>query len=563
MNHIEFNNDAREKILSGIKLVAKAVKATLGPSGRNVLIRDTVPQKPFSTKDGATVAGHVMAKGLFEQMGVEAIQNVANLSDEKAGDGTTTATIIAEDICVNGMEFINKHNEIKNLLDIKRGIDLAAKDVISLLEKRAVNVSKDEKKLKEIALISSNNDKEIADVVYEAFSIAKDQGIANIKRSVTSKTHTTTISGMVLPMGYISKYFVNNYKDDTVEFEEPYVYITNSNIKDVGPNLDALLEKVNNERRELLIICKDMDPLVLDMLIKNKHQANFKVCVCKAPGFGEEMKQMLEDLAVTLNIIPFFENEGEDFEELPFEAAIKRVGISNGMTIGAQFSSIKELATNDEELKEQVKKSMLDRADAIRNLMDNQKDITPYEKSFHQARISRLTNGIVYIHIAANSDPEFVEKQHRVQDSLYAIKSAYEEGIVPGGGSALLSISEELYSKSLENFSEEKKHGYNILLDAIRKPFHQIIENIGIHINEKMEFEIIENFNAGYDALNYKYVENMIDSGIIDPVKVTKFAVLNASSVASLVLTTECAIVDENAYAPQSQYMTAEGRKNI
>ena len=545
MKHIEYSKDARQQLLSGVQKIAKAVKVTLGPSGRNVFIRNSSENRPFSTKDGVTVAGQVFSEDPLEMAAIESIQDVANSADASAGDGTTTATILAEAILEEGL----KMSDDLNLIDVKRGIEKAVSIVVEALKENAINCKEDEKLLYQTALVSSNYDEECARIVLDAFKVAGKQGVVNIKRSRTYDSYMSSIKGMNLPMGYKSLYYINDHKNETVNFENPYVFMTNEKINMVSPNFDSLLGGIHQRQASLVIICQDMDPVVSEMLIENKTKAGFKVAVCKAPAFGDEQSELLKDLGTVLGKQPFLQNGDILFDELPQEEIFEHIPQSKEIVIARNNTSIKGALEETDLIKDQ----MSARADYLREQLEGHK--TAYEKAQIQTRISRLTDGIAYINIGAISETEFIEKQHRIQDALYAIKSASEEGIIPGGGSALLSISQMEVETKSGNQSIQK--GIDIVFKAIQKPFFQIIENIGIELSEDIIEKCKENFDAGYNAKTKEAVDNLIKDGVMDPVKVTRIALENAASIAGMLLTTECAIIDPSVYE-SNRYVSAQ-----
>ena len=545
MKKIMYGNDARQEILKGVEAIAKAVKVTLGPSGRNVLISNKQEKRPFSTKDGVTVAGQIEDVNPIIQAAIESVQDVANSSDEMAGDGTTTATILAEAILSQGINF----PEELNLLMIKKGIDEAVKTVVEVLKENSISCKDNMKMLHQAALIASNYDEESADIVTKAFEVAGKQGVVNIKRSRTYETYMTTVKGMTLPMGYKSIYYVTDHETDMCEFENPYVYITNKNINSMTANFDALLNQIAENDGSLLIICQDMETNISDMLIQNKTRANFKICVCKAPEFGAQQIEILKDLGAVLGKEPFLENEGIDFESIAAEELLSHIPRSEAVMIGRNQTSIKGASGTTEELKV-IGKKMVARANQLRQTLEGYTN--EFERNQMQIRISRLTDGIAYINIGAVSDTEYIEKQARIQDALYAIKCANEEGVIPGGGAALYSISKmELESKSK---NQSIQYGIDIVMRAIQEPFLQIIKNVGIELTDINKKVIMTSFNTGYDAKEQILVEDMIKQGIVDPVKVTRVALENAASISGMLLTTECVIVDEkedNQIQPQ------------
>jgi chaperonin GroEL len=563
---IIYGDEARAKLSNGVATISKAVKGTLGPSGRNVLIRVSGGEKkPFTTKDGVTVASQIESRCYVEQQAIELIQDVANLADSKAGDGTTTATILAEAIFMAG---IQKSSSKTNLLDLKRGIDFGTATIVERLKELSVLCVTDKgevdyKKLKEIALISSNDDEEISEVVVDAFKTSGKQGVVNIKRSRNHETYLTTISGMNLSTGYMSPYYVNDFANDTANHTAPYVYMTNENITTLTDNFQALIAEVAKQQVPLLIICKDMDIQVSTTLITNITAGHLKVCVCKAPGFGNEQAEELKDLGVVLGKNPFLENSGMCFNDLDFKIKFDENGDyessevlshlpqSEEIILSKNSLSIKGPINIDEETEKKINEQTEDRVENLRNSLD--KHVTTFEQGQIQTRISRLADGIAYINIGAISDIEYDEKQARIQDALYAVKSAYEEGYLPGGGTALLHVSDMLIKVSHKH-SESFQLGIDIVLDAIKVPFLQILKNVGMEISEEMFQKIMTNFNSGIDARTRKSSKNMMGSGIIDPTKVTRVALENAASIAGSLLTTECIIIDTDAYAKADEF---------
>jgi chaperonin GroEL len=539
---IEYSDNARSKLLSGVKKIAKAVKGTLGPSGKNVLIRNASDTKPFVTKDGVTVAAQIWSKDFIEQSAIELIQDAANNSDNKAGDGTTTATVLAEAIFELGSIATISDT---NVIDLKKGIDKAVRFVVEELKKHAIDCHKDYDKLKDVALISSNNDEQIADVVLDAYKVAGDQGVVNIKRSHTTDTYLTTIKGMNISTGYKSVYFVNDFENQTVEFENPYIYMTNEKISKVSDNFDALLQAIGKDQHSLLILCKDMDPQILGMLVENVTKGVLKVCVCKAPGFGEQQNEELDDIGTMLGYPPFMENSGRTLESLEIDDEITILDLlpqSEGVMVTKNRLSIKGPCDISPKQKEEIEKRKLKKSDVLREQV--KKQTTTYEKAVLQSRISRLSDGIAYINIGAVTDIEYDEKQHRIQDALYAVKSASEEGILPGGGTALLYISQE----NLIAQNRFEQIGINVLMKAIEKPFFQILENVGIELKALQIKRYKTHFNQGINARDGVHVGDMIAEGIIDPLKVVRVALENAASISGMLLTSDCVIIDESVY---------------
>ena len=550
MKKIVYGSEAREGLLRGLTIIERAVKVTLGPSGSNVLMRHKGEARPYSTKDGVTVAREVGSNDALEMMAIESVQDVANKSDEVAGDGTTTATVLAAAIFREGF----KLSQDLNRLDLKRGIDKAVELIVDKLAEVSIDVEGNDEMLRQVALISSNNDHEIADLVVDAYKAAGKQGVVNIKRSRTYKTFLSTIQGMNLPMGYNSPYFVTNSDTETCEFDETYVYMSNEPLMSVSKNFNKLLETANEEMASLLIIVPKIDDVVTSMLVQNAMKANFKVCVCVAPDFGDEQVKTLGDIACALGKPAFILGDGIQFNDLSEDEVMQYIPKAKGVSVGLQFTSIKGVA-GTKEYRLKVREEMEKRAESLRNKIEITP--TPYEKQNLNMRISRLTDGVAYINLGAYSDTEFIEKQHRVNDSLHATKNAVQEGIIPGGGTTLLSLSESVKFKGIENKSFIE--GFNIVLRAIKKPFFQIIDNVGVEICDKEIKACIDEMAFGYDARNKIFVKNMIEKGIIDPVKVTRTALQNAGSIAGMLLTTECVLVDTSVYSTEKSAMNPFG----
>ncbi len=541
---IEYSEKARKELLAGVEAIAKAVRVTLGPSGRNVLIRNGSDPRPFSTKDGVTVAAQLESDNYIEQIAIEAFQEIANDTDSGVGDGTTTAIILGEAIFKLGITSEKLSNV--NFIEVKRGIDTATKYIVKRLHELGKSCQNNSKQLKQVAMISSNNDEEIANVVINAFEVSGDQGVVNIKRSRTNKTYLTTIEGMNLSTGYINPVFVNDYDNNICDFENPYIYITNESIGTATPNFSALIEFTRKEKKPLLIICKDMDVVLSGMLAANI-QKGLKICICKAPGFGEQMNEELRDLGTVLGKLPFLEGEGIQFNDLPIEEIMNYIPQSEGIMASDNNLSIKGPKGLDDKEYADIEKKKSARISYLRKKLE--KHTTTYEQSEIQTRISRLVNGIAYIHIGYTSDIEYNEKQHRITDSLYAVKSAYEEGIIPGGGATLLFLSKEGCLSQDKNIMI----GCQIVFDAIREPFIQILANVGLTLKEGHLKDFSEKWNTGIDARTLERCDDMIKFGIIDPVKVTRVALENAASIAGMLLTTDCVIIDKKVYEEQPQ----------
>lgn len=538
-----YGNEGKEQLLKGVNTIAKAVKVTLGPSGKNVLIRNQGDTEPFATKDGVTVAKQIYSENIIAQQAIECMQTVASNADNKAGDGTTTATVLAEALFEAGIEIGFNYNAI----DFKDGINLAVKDVIDYLKTKAITVEDDFDILKKVALIASNNDEEISSVVLDAFKVAGKQGVVNIKRSHTKETYLSTVKGMNLDTGYRSVYYINDHKNQIVDFDKPYIYATNEKITSITDNLNALLQYCSKEQIPLLIICKDIDESISENFIINKRDNTIKICVCKAPLFGQEQIEELKDLGTVIGKAPFLEHE-LDFNKIPEEEILKYIPRVEQVIVTDNKLLVKGPLVDDEEY-QKIEKDKKGRADKLREELKTQ--ITQYEKARIQMRISRLSDGIAYIHIGSTSEIEYNEKQHRIQDALYAVKSASEEGIIPGGGYALAYAQDNMSIKNFRNNSIQA--GYECLISILDVPMFQILKNVGLEISDDVIEKICKSWDKGFDARKKQITRNLIQDGIVDPLKVTRVALENAASIISMLLTTECIIVDNQVYTPQHQ----------
>lgn len=568
---ILYKDAAREKLLAGASMLAEAVRVTLGPSGRTVLIKRKGESKNSATKDGVTVAHEVASEDYIEQQAIEAIQSVAANTDEDGGDGTTTATILAQAILKFGSDAQEESKVPLNFVDLKRGIDVATHFVVEKLKEisRPIETKSKkatEKELMKVALISSNNDIEISKIVVDAHKVSGREGVVHIKRSVNhKKTYMTNIDGVNLPTGYRSIYFINDLENQLVRLNKPYIYMTDESINSVSDNLENLLTICSMNQLELLILCKDMDPAVLGMLATERQKGTLKVCVCHAPGFGEEQKNTLKDLGIIMGQMPFIDKEGMSFNDLEFETEEKVIQgkkqiIPSIKNMDKFFPRSEEIMCTDNRLsiKGPIGLSK-DKFESIKIAKENQaeklslslkKMTDSYEKGQVQTRISRLREGMAYLNIGAISDIEYEEKQDRIKDALYAVKSAASEGIIPGGGTTLYYISGMEKPKAK---SHSVRVGIDIVFDAIQVPFFQILDNVGIlkEISDETKNHIRNNLNTGFNARTGEISKDMIADGIIDPVKVTRVALENAASVAGTLLTTDCVIVDTEAYEPK------------
>jgi chaperonin GroEL len=515
---IKFDTNAREKLLNGVNQLADAVKSTLGPAGKNVMI-DKGAGAPLVTKDGVTVAKSIDLEDPFENLGAQMCKEVASKTNDIAGDGTTTATVLAQAIAREGLKNVAAG---ANPMELKLGIDKAVKDITNNLDQLAQKVE-GKKSIAQIATISANNDKEIGELIADAMDKVGEDGVITIEDSKTAETTLDAVVGMEFDRGYLSPYFVTNSENMSCVLEEPLILMYDKKISamaDIMPHMEYAAQN----GKPLLIIAEDIDGEALSALIINKMRGAIKVCAVKAPGYGESRNENLSDIAVLTG--------GTLIEEV---TGIKLADADPSMTLG-RAKSVK-ITANTTTIVEGAgsKESITERITSLKS------SITPetgtYEKAKLQSRIAKLSGGVAVIHVGAATEVEMKEKKDRVDDALHATRAAVEEGIVAGGGVALLRASKGL---TLDSTNDEKT-GYNIVMKAVEEPLRQIVTNAGLEasvvVNKVKELE----GNKGFNAKIGEY-QDLVANGVIDPVKVTKTALKNAASIASLILTTECVI---------------------
>lgn len=519
-----FDEEARKKLLEGVAKLASAVSVTLGPKGRNVLL-DKKFGAPTVTKDGVSVAKEIELEDPYENMGAQLIKEVASKTNDVAGDGTTTATVLAYAIAKEGLKSVTAGF---NPIWIKRGIDKAVEIVVSKLKKEAIFIEKKEE-IAQVASISANSDKVIGDQIAEAMHKVTKDGVITVEESKTIETTVDYVEGMQFDRGYLSPYFVNNRESMKVQLENPYILIHDkkiSNMKELLP----ILEKALGEGKPMLIIAEDIDGEALATLILNSIRGTIQVCAVKAPGFGDRRKAMLEDIAVVTGGQVISEELGMKLES----AEINMLGRASNVKVDKENTTIISGKGNDEDIKGRI------------NLIKNQiKDTTSeYDREKLQERLAKLTGGVAVINVGAPTEVELKEKKHRVEDALAATKAALEEGIIPGGGIALIQSVSALDEFIKNNkLSDAEEAGFNILKRALEEPIRKITENAGLDASVYAHKAREGEKGIGFDTENMRWV-NMVEAGIIDPVKVTRSAVQNAASVSGLLLTTECAITD-------------------
>jgi len=524
---ISFSKDAREKLLSGVNQLADAVVCTLGPSGRNVIIEQQMGN-PTSTKDGVTVAKAVELEDVVENIGAQLVKQVSIKTGDEAGDGTTTSTLLAREIYKQGLQEL----ENSNAVEVKRGIDIATKEVIKYLQNEYSKDITDEAQIKQVATISGNNDPEVGTLIATAMDKVGRDGVVTIEESKTGETYLETVEGMQFGRGYKSPYFVTDNATMTAVLDNPLILITEKRIQHVKEML-PLLEAVSQQNKSLLIISDDLDGEALSTLVVNKMRGILKVVAVKAPEFGDKKKAMLEDIAALTGGTVVSEEKGMKLDKFNQDW----FGKARKVTVGKDTTTIVDGKGTEEAITERIEN--------LKELIDN--TVSPYEKEILQDRLAKLVGGVAMVHVGGHTEVEMKEKKDRVDDALHATKAALEEGILPGGGIALLNASAHLQAileGDLTSHPDQEK-GINIIIRAIRKPFEQILLNAGEPL-ETIEQRIQtldkeDNKWQGFNPRTGKYVD-MLETGIIDPTKVTRLALENAASVAGTMLITECVI---------------------
>ena len=521
---ITFSKDARNKLADGVDKLADAVTATLGPSGRNVIIEQDMGM-PVSTKDGVTVAKSIELKNNVENLGAQIVKQASIKTAEQAGDGTTTSTLLAQAILSDGLDFMKKG---QNAVDIKRGIDKAVKDVVTYLEDKSKEIT-DEEQLKQIATISANNDTEIGELISTAMDKVGQDGVVTIEESKTGETYLETVEGVQFDRGYKSPYFVTDNSTMTAVLQSPYVLITDKRLNSVKELL-PVLESVSQQSKSLLIIADDIDGEALSTMVVNKMRGILNCAVVKAPSFGDRKKDMLEDIAILTGGTVVSTEKGMRLDKFQGEW----LGKANKVTISKETTTIID-AKGDEE-------SITNRVEDIKTLIDETN--SPYEKEKLQERLATFIGGVAIVHVGGMTEVEMKEKKDRVEDALHATKAALEEGILPGGGIALLNASMLLVGQ-IGSLEGDEQTGYDIIISALERPFYKILLNAGYTNDEigNIELKIKEDgdFWYGYNPREQDYF-NMFKEGIIDPTKVTRLALENAASVAGTLLITEAVV---------------------
>jgi len=526
--NIKFDIEARDGLKRGVDALANAVKVTLGPKGRNVIIGRSFGA-PQVTKDGVSVAKEVELENELENMGAQMVKEVASKTNDLAGDGTTTATVLAQAIVKEGLKNVAAG---ANPMDLKRGIDKAVLTITTELEKQAQKVGSDSDKIKQVAAISANNDDTIGDLIAKAFGKVGKEGVITVEEAKGMETYVDVVEGMQFDRGYLSPYFVTDADKMIADLENPYILLFDkkiSNLQEILP----ILEPVAQSGRPLLIIAEDVDGQALATLVVNKLRGGLKIAAVKAPGFGDRRKAMLEDIAILTGGVVISEERGFSLEN----ADLSMLGTAETVTIDKDNTTIVNGAGDAEIIKGRV------------NQIKAQIETTTsdYDKEKLQERLAKLAGGVAVLYVGAASEVEMKEKKDRVDDALHATRAAVEEGIVAGGGVALVRAKSLLEKLTGENLDEVT--GIQIVARAIEAPLRTIVENAGGEGSVVVSKVLEGKKDFGYDAKTDQYVD-MLKAGIIDPKKVTRIALENAASVAGMILTTECALIDIKEDAP-------------
>ena len=518
--NITFNTDARDSLKKGVDALANAVKVTLGPKGRNVVI-DKKFGGPSITKDGVTVAKEIELEDAMENMGAQMVKEVASKTADIAGDGTTTATVLAQAIVNAGLKNVAAG---ANPMDLKRGIDKAVNEIVKNINKISQEVGSSYDKIEQVASISANNDNVIGSLIAEAMKKVKTEGVITVEEAKGTETNVEVVEGMQFDRGYLSPYFITDPDKMETELESPYILLYDkkiSSMKDLLP----VLEQTAQGGKPLMIIAEDVDGEALSTLVVNKLRGALKVAAVKAPGFGDRRKAMLEDIAILTNATVVSEERGFKLES----TSIDMLGTCEKVVIDKDNTTIVNGSGDKNDIKARVNQ--------IKSQIES--STSDYDKEKLQERLAKLAGGVAVLYVGAASEVEMKEKKDRVDDALAATRAAVEEGIVPGGGIAIIRAAKTLSKVKGDN--DDEQTGINIIERAVEEPIRQIVENAGLEGSVVVSKIKDGKDDFGFNAKNEKY-ENMLKAGIIDPAKVVRVALENASSVAGMLLTTECVI---------------------
>ena len=530
---VKFGAEARKELMEGIDTLADAVVSTLGPNGRNVLI-DQSPAPPQSTKDGVTVAKNIVVDGYIQDLGVQVVKAAATKTADKAGDGTTTSTLLAREMIKAGLSHLNNG---ANATEVRKSIDKAVKEVIEVLRENSEDISSEDQ-LEQVATISANNDPEVGKLIATAIEKVGRDGVVHIEESKSGETYLETVEGMQFNRGYKSHFFVTDNSTMSCKLDDVYILIANHSFTQVKELL-PILEQVSATNKSLLIIAEDIENEALATLIVNKARGTLKVAAVKAPDFGDRRKLILDDIASVTGGVVFDKDKGMKLDKFSWDwfGQARAVTISKEETTIVDGSGTEEaIETRLTEIKDQIEKAE-----------------SNYAREQLQQRLGKLAGGVAVINVGGHTEAEMNERKDRVDDAVHAVQAAIEEGILPGGGHALLCASVKIENSTL---NDSQTMGYEIVRKSIRKPFYQILSNAGYN-HEKCTLAALNvegNFELGWNLATENEV-NMLSEGIIDPTKVTRCALENAASAAGILLTTECVITDtpkkENESMPE------------
>ena len=525
---IKYDVEARELLKEGVDALCNAVKVTLGPKGRNVII-DKKFGAPHVTKDGVTVAKEVELEDTFANMGAQMVREVASKTNDDAGDGTTTATVLAQSLISVGIKNVTAG---ANPMDLKRGIDSAVEKVVASLKEQSQVVGSDMAKIEQVATISANNDSKIGKLIAEAMAKVNNEGVITVEEAKGTETYVDVVEGMQFDRGYISAYFITDTEKMIAQLDKPFVLITDKKISTIK-EIMGVLEPVAQSGRSLLIIAEDVDGEALSTLVLNKLRGTIKIAACKAPGFGDRRKEILEDIATLTGATVISTDKGMRIED----ASLEMLGTAEKVTLNKENTTIVDGAGSKEAIAARVQQ--------IRASIEN--STSDYDREKLQERLAKLAGGVAVLYVGAATEVEMKEKKDRVDDALAATRAAVEEGIVPGGGVAYIRAVAAL--EGLKGENDDQTTGIQIVKRAIEEPLRQIVANAGgegsVVVNK-----VKEGAGAfGYNARDDRY-EDMLAAGIIDPTKVSRVALENAASIASMFLTTECVLAEKKEDNP-------------
>ena len=527
---LKFNEEARESLKNGLDTLADAVKVTLGPAGRNVLLQKQ-HGSPHITKDGVSVAKEIEVEDVFENMGAQLVKEVSQKTADIAGDGTTTATVLAQAIAKRGFEMVN---EGTNPIYLKRGIDSAVLNAVNTLKENSITIGTDYEKIKQVATISANNDSTIGTLIADAFEKVGTDGVITVEESKGIETSIELVEGMQFDRGYLSAHFVTDAEKMTANMENPYILLYDgklSAMKDVLP----ILESVSQQSKPLVIIADDVEGELLGTLVVNKLRGTLNTVAIKAPAFGDRKKEMMKDIAVITGGTLISEEMGLSIEQ----TTVDMLGTCEKITIGKDSTTIVNGGGSMEDITQRIQQ--------IKAQIEN--STSDYDTEKLQERLAKLSGGVAVLYIGAGSEVELKEKKDRVDDALSATRAAIEEGIVPGGGTALLKCIETLHSGITHCEDMDERKGIEVVLESLYAPITQILQNAGLDTEDIIsklpkEWGLKDGEQLGYNAKTQTFVD-MMTEGIIDPTKVTRTALENAASVVGMILTTECMVVNK------------------